>query len=378
MTTFQKSKPKLLRLNIQFFADPVDLSLDQALSGEELIVYSRNLQTPNTYLHELLFPAQETSELTVDIVREGSRLPVMAQIAELGTQVEYGSREGMSGQRITIPKIQRGRAMDEKLVRLLLQGSQGGLRTNEVAELRRTQLNDADYAVDAIKARKEWIAMQSIANGGVTYSEGGVQFSVDFGYTSEQKPVLSGTDLWSDTANSNPLDDIMGWVNSFGDKGIVLPRALTSRQVISYLLQNKALRVAYHGDPSGSANPPQLTKAQLDELFTSQGLPRIVAYDTQARVENKALSNGKLSFSNVRMAPQNRFIMLPDSPLGHYLWAETTEEMMSDIQAEKTDSNGIFVFRKVNEHPIRVETIGVNLAFPSFGYNDSVVSATVI
>ena len=378
MTTFQKSEPKLLRLNIQFFADPVDLSLDQALSGEELIVYSRNLQTPNTYLHEFLFPAQETSELTVDIVREGSRLPVMAQIAELGTQVEYGSREGMSGQRISIPKIQRGRAMDEKLVRLLLQGSQGGLRTNEVAELRRTQLNDADYAVDAIKARKEWIAMQSIANGGVTYSEGGVQFSVDFGYTSEQKPVLSGTDLWSDTANSNPLDDIMGWVNSFGDKGIVLPRALTSRQVISYLLQNKALRVAYHGDPSGSANPPQLTKAQLDELFTSQGLPRIVAYDTQARVENKALSNGKLSFSNVRMAPQNRFIMLPDSPLGHYLWAETTEEMMSDIQAEKTDSNGIFVFRKVNEHPIRVETIGVNLAFPSFGYNDSVVSATVI
>jgi hypothetical protein len=355
---------------------PVELlGLEQALSNDELIVYARNLATPNAYLQDLLFPARETSELTVDIIREGSRLPVMAQIAELGTQVEYGSREGMTGDRISIPKIQRGRAMDEKLVRVLLQGS---LRSNEYAEIRRTQLNDADYAVDAIKARKEWIAMQAVATGAVTYSEGGVQFTADFGYASEQKPVLSGTSLWSDTANSNPLNDIMGWVNAFGDKGINLGRALTSRQIISYLLQNKNIRLAYHGNPSGAANPPQLNNEQLNALLASYGLPKLVAYDTQARVENKALSANKLSFSNVRMAPQNRFVMLPDGPLGHYLWAETTEEMMSDIQAEKTDSNGIYVFRKVNEHPIRVETIGVNLAFPAFGLNDSVVTATVL
>ncbi|HHY74039.1 MAG TPA: major capsid protein E [Bacillus bacterium] len=351
------------------------LTLEQALSGEELLVYSRNLATPNTYLHELFFPSRETSELTVDVVREGSRLPVMAQIAELGTQVEYGSREGMTGQRIEIPKIQRGRAMDEKLVRLLLQN---GLRNNEVAEIRRTQLDDASYAVDGIKARKEWIAMQSIFTGGVSYSEGGVQLSVNFGYTDEQKPVLSGTDLWSDIENSDPLDDIQTWHGTFADKGIVLTRALASRQIINYLLRNKKIRIGYHGDPSGSANPPQLTKTQLDSLFESLGLPKLVAYDTQGRVENKALTNGKLSFTTLRMAPQNRFVMLPDGSLGHYLWAESTEEMMSDIQAEATDSNGIYVFRKVNEHPIRVETIGVNLAFPSFGFNDSVVSATVI
>ncbi|MBU5214951.1 major capsid protein [Heyndrickxia oleronia] len=358
---------------------PVELlGLEQALSSEELLVYSRNLATPKTYLHELLFPAHETSELNVDVIREGSRLPVMAQIAELGTQVEYGSREGMSGQRIEIPKIQRGRAMDEKLVRLLIQASQGGLRASEVAELRRTQLNDADYAVDAIKARKEWVAMQAVSQGKVTYSEGGVQLSVDFGYTNDQKPVLSGTDLWSDTVNSNPIDDIQTWLGKMQDIGINLSRALASRQIISYLLQNLNVRKQYFGDPSGTANPPQLNKQQLDSLFTSLGLPKVVQYDTQARVENKALSNGKLSFSTIRMAPQNRFIMLPDSALGHYLWAKSTEEMLADIQAEKTDSNGIYVFRKVNEHPIRVETIGVNLTFPSFGFNDSVVSATVI
>lgn len=359
--------------NLQIFADET-LNLEQALSGTELLTYSRNLATPQNYLSDLFFPAQETAELTIDVIREGSRLPVMAQIGALGTQTEYGSREGMTSQRVSIPKIQRGRAMDEKLVRLMIQS---GLRENEFAELRRTQLDDATYAVDAIKARKEWIALQAISTGSVSYSEGGVITSVDFGYTSDQKPVLSGTDLWTDPASA-PLDDIQGWITTASDKGIVFARAMASQQIISLLQKNLSVRIAYHGDPSGTANPPQLNKAQLDAVLESQGLPAIVAYDTQARVENKALTGGRVGFTSVRMMPQNRFVLLPDGPLGNYLWAKTTEEMMSEIDAVDTDANGIYVFRKVNEHPIRVETIGVNLAFPAFGYNDSVVAATVI
>lgn len=354
---------------------PELLNLEQALSGTELLTYSRSIATPNTYLSDLFFPARETSELTVDVIREGSRLPVMAQIGELGTQTEYGSREGMSGQRVEIPKIQRGRAMDEKLVRLLLQSN---LRANEFAEIRRTQLDDAAYTVDAIKARKEWIAMQAISTGKVSYTEGGVIFSADFGYEESQKPVLSGTASWADTENSKPLDDIRRWVEVQADKGIVLARAMGSRKIIGLLQQNLSLRKAYHGDPSGNANPPQLSEGQLETLFVSQGIPVVKAYDTQARTENKALSNGKVSFSSVRMMPQDRFVLLPDGALGDYLWAQTTEEMMNEIEAVDTDENGIFVFRKINEHPIRVETIGVNLAFPAFGQNDSVVAATVI
>lgn len=369
----EKNELFFLRLNIQFFAEET-LNLEQALSGQELLTYANNLATPQNYLSDLFFPARETSELTLDVIREGSRLPVMAQIGELGTQTEYGSREGTTGQRISIPKIQRGRSMGEKLVRLLIQN---GLRSSEFAEIRRTQLDDAAYAVDAIKARKEWIAMQAISTGAISYSEGGVITSVDFGYTSEQKPVLSGTALWTDPA-SKPLDDIQGWVNAAAERGVALTRAMTSKQIVSLLLKNLSVRVAYHGDPSGTANPPQLNGAQLDALLTAQGIPSIAAYDTQARIENKALTGGKVGFTSVRMMPQNRFVLLPAGPLGDYLWAQTTEEMMSEIEAAETDANGIFVFRKINEHPIRVETIGVNLAFPAYGHNDATVTATVI
>ncbi|XKH51321.1 major capsid protein [Chryseomicrobium palamuruense] len=350
---------------------PELLNLEQALTGSELLTYAGNLPAPQNYLADLLFPSRETSELTVDVIREASRLPVMAQIGELGTQAEYGSREGAVASKIQIPKIQRARAMDEKLVRLLLQE---GLRPNEFAEIRRTQLDDVSYTVDAIRARKEWIAMQAISTGAVTYAEGGVQFAVDFGFTSAQKPVLTGQDLWSDTVNSKPLEDLYAWTSAAADRGILLTRAMTSRQIITHLRQNLSIRQAYHGKETA----PNLKLSELNELMAAENLPLIAEYDTVARVEGRAAVNGRPSFSNVRMMPQNRFVLLPDGPLGDYLWAQTTEEMMSEIEAAETAEDGIYVFRKLNEHPIRVETIGVNLAFPAFGYNDAVVAATVI
>ncbi|KUP22407.1 major capsid protein E [Paenibacillus sp. DMB5] len=371
-----------LPLNLQLFADgdPIELTLEEALTGEDLLVYSRSLEFNNEYLHPLLFPPEETDELTVDIIRNsGSTLPVMAQIAELGTEVEYGSREGLTGDRVTIPKIQRGRYMDEKLVRMALQASQSyGLRDAERNKLRTEQLNDADYAVNAIRARREWIAMTAIWQGEVHYAEGNVKVDVTWNYTSDQKPVLSGTDKWDDIENSTPLNDIQLWVDQWRAKGIILSRAMTSTKIITLLRRNLSIRQHYHGNPSGNAQPPQLTRAQLQSVFDEMEFPTIVAYDTQARTEDRALTNGKLSFTTVRMMPENRFVLLPDGPLGNYLWAKTTEEMMAEIDAVQTGDMGIYVFRDWTKNPIRLRTAGVALSFPAFAWADSVVSATVI
>lgn len=371
-----------LKLDLQTFADtsPELLTLEEALSGEELLVYASNITVPNDYWQSLLFPPLQTDELTVDVIKSSTRLPVMAQIAELGTETVYGSREGVSGTQVQIPKIQRGRWMDEKLIRLLLMAqSGGGLRRQEIAQIVREQLNDASYCVSAIRARREWIAMQTVVYGALTYSEGNVKIDVNWGYTSDQTPVLTGTDKWDDLTNSKPLQDIQEWYQYQADRGVRLTRAFTSQKVISLLLQNLSIRKQYFGDPSGSANPPQLNKAQLDAVTDALGLPRIVPYDTQARTENEALTNGKLAFTTVRMTPQDRFIMLPEGPLGNYLWAETTEAMVDGIEAEATGDMGIYVFRDlVSKHPLRLRTVGVNLAFPVFPYADSVISATVI
>lgn len=371
------SKPLRFKLNLQTFADdPVTMTLEEALSGEELLVYSRNLAIPNNYLYPLLFPSRETSELTVDTLKRSTSLPVLAQISDLGTETKYGSRRGMTGDRIEIPKLQRGRWMDERLLRILLQGR---LRNNELSELRTEQLDDAKYCTDAIRALKEWISMQAIYLGKVDYSDDDVRILVDYGYTTEQKPTLSGTDKWDDNDNSNPLEDMQTWTEAMYDKGIILTRALTSRKIISLLLQNLSIRRQYFGNPSGSAQPPQMNLGQLNEVLTSLELPRIARYDTVAEMEEEGLNNGKPIFTTIRMAPQDRFVMLPEGPLGDYLWAQSTESMVDGIEAEVTGDMGLYVFRDLtSKHPIRVRTVGVNLAWPSFPWANTVISAKVI
>lgn len=371
-----------LKLDLQTFADgdPIDLTLEQALSGEDLVVYSRNLPVDNTYLHPLLFPPKETAELTVDVIKgAANRLPVMAQIAELGTEVEYGSREGLSGTRVEIPKMQRGRYMDERLVRLSLQASGSfGLRPQEITQLRNEQFNDAQYGVDAINALREWVAMEAVVKGAVSYAEGNVKIDVNWGYENEQKPILSGTDKWSDLENSTPILDIQTWMDERLQKGVRIGRAMTSKKIVSLLLQNKSIRLQYFGNPSGSANPPQLNQSQLNAVLDSLGLPRIATYDTQVRTENRALTNGKVTYTTLRTMPANRFVMLPEGPLGNYLWAKTTEEMLSGIDAVQTGDMGIYVFRDITKNPIRVRTAAVALSFPAFAWTDSIISATVI
>lgn len=360
---------------------PMNLTLEQALSSNDLLVYSRNLVIDTEYLHPLLFPQKETSELTVDVLRsESPNIPVMAKIAELGTEVEYASREGLSGTRVEIPKIQLGRYMDERLVRLALQASGAfGLRPQEINELRNKQFDDAGFVVDAIRARREWIAMKLLATGAVIYVEGDVQVMVDYGYTADQLPVLTGTDRWSDLENSTPLMDIQTWIGKWRELGIVLSRALTSSKVLSLLLQNKSIRHQYFGNPSGSANPPQLNRSQLNSVLTDLGLPRIAVNDKMLRSENRALTNGRVTYTTARTFEDSRFILMPEGPLGNYLWAKTTEEMLAaDIPAERTGDMGFYVFRDVTKNPIRVRTAGVALNFPAFGFADSIVSATVI
>lgn len=74
------------------------------------------------------------------------------------------------------------------------------------AELLAQDLSEME---EAITRREEWMAAQILFTGKVDIKGEGIDQVLDFDFTN--KVTLSGTDLWSDTANSDPIADLKSW-----------------------------------------------------------------------------------------------------------------------------------------------------------------------
>lgn len=67
--------------------------------------------------------------------------------------------------------------------------------------------------------RNEEQVAKSLTTGKIIAIGDGIDEEVDFGFDSNQFKTLAGTDVWTDIANSNPLDDIRTWMREITDRG---------------------------------------------------------------------------------------------------------------------------------------------------------------
>lgn len=77
-------------------------------------------------------------------------------------------------------------------------------------------------------------ASEALESGTVTIDENGATRTIDFDMPSSHKIVLSGTDLWTDTTNSDPIADIMAWqVMIAKDSGLQLDALVFGIDVVA-------------------------------------------------------------------------------------------------------------------------------------------------
>ncbi|PAQ15064.1 phage capsid protein [Bacillaceae bacterium SAOS 7] len=86
------------------------------------------------------------------------------------------------------------------------------------AEMLARDIADLD---DSITRREEWMVSQILFTGQVHMIGEGVDQVLDFDFTNKQ--TLSGTDLWSDKENSNPIKDLKNWRLSVIQKSGITP-----------------------------------------------------------------------------------------------------------------------------------------------------------
>ncbi|PYI57028.1 major capsid protein [Paenibacillus flagellatus] len=337
-------------------------SVMDLFNHREVLNYLQNRQYP-VLLGEALFPEVKRDSLEFDLIKGARRIPVVASVHAFDTEAEIGSREA-SKQALALALIKRKLPLKEKdIIALENPRSQA-----EQQYLMSEVYNDIDVLVAGVRGRVEVMRMEATANGTVTLAENGLSATIDYGVPNNHKEVLSGTDLWTDPT-SDPITQMQDWYATLGTKP---KRVLTSGAVLAALLRHPKVVGALFGNNSARV----ATRLDLNALLTQLELPTIAIYDD---VYRKQKADG--SYEQLRYFPQNKFVMMPEGPLGETIYGPTAEEirLMRDpsIQTQMIGKVLAMVYEE-DVDPVSTWTKAVATALPSFPAADEVFQAQVI
>lgn len=174
--------------------------------------------------------------------------------------------------------------------------------TNRAAQTR-AAYNDADRLMGTMNNRIELAWGDVLTDGKLTINEGGFSGEADYGIPANQLTAPAGDD-WTaaNQATAVPLTDLDAWqevriANGNAPAGI----ALMSRARRSILRRNKEIIDAVYGSTQGRTS---VTVDELNNLLTSESLPRVVTYDTKLNVEG----------SDTAVLPADKVVLLPENP----------------------------------------------------------------
>ena len=338
-------------------------------SDAQLLSYARALPVNPAFIGGLLFPDKTQNSLDFKYVKGYQRTSaVMAAVQTFGAEASIAQREfGYSYVEGSIPPIKRKIVINEQE---LIKFYSPRLNTDDQDSAIEEIYQDVDNMIESVQNRIEWMRWQAVVNGKIVLAENGIQLTVDYGYTADQKETLTGTALWSDHTNSNPIDDIRRWCDAVEVRtGIRPTRAVTSVIAMGHILLNKNVRYMVHGD-QGSMKP--VSWSDINALFDAYRLPPIVTYEATVRSENRA---GVISTE--RLLPTEKFILLPPNALGDTLWGPTAEALNNNNIDSRVAPGIIAQVFKTDEPPAHW-TKAAAVAIPTYPNADLPFIASVI
>jgi len=156
--------------------------------------------------------------------------------------------------------------------------------------------------------RFEWLITQSLETGGITYNDGKIKFSVDFGRPADQTDddVSVGGDYWS-ASTSDPIGDLLARQEAADDRyGVTLTRAIISKKVWNSMMNSDRFQNLLIG-----ANPLYTVEGWGPEraarIVSQQVGIEFIIYDSVYRTRDLGTTN----WVNNRFLSPNKVYLLP-------------------------------------------------------------------
>ena len=176
--------------------------------------------------------------------------------------------------------------------------------------------------------------------------------------------------MWSDTANSDPITDVMNAQDAVeantGSRPTIL---IVSKQTMNYLKQNVKVR-QYTLAQNVTANII-MTDARVRETFSTELGISIIVYSKQYKDENGVVK---------KFYPDGMATLIPDGALGN-TWFGMTPEERTLIGRPEADvaivDGGVAVSVTVTEDPVQTKTTVSEICLQSFERMDETYTLKV-
>jgi len=318
------------------------------------------------YLGKLLFPAVKKAGLDLSWIKDSKGLPVSLKPSAFDTVSTLRSREG-----IEITETQMAYFKESMLVKE--KDEQEILRVSEASDpyakdVIRHIYNDAETLIEGAEVVPERMIWQLLApqtNGKpqISISADGATYAYDYDpsgtWTANNYVALSGTSVWSDTANSDPIEDLDAMAEAIEAKTGSRPTTVVmSTQTMKYLKQNAKVK-SYVLAQNQTANVI-MTNERVKEVIASELKMNAIVYTKQFKDESGTAN---------KFYPDGFVSLLPDGELGNTYFGTTPEERTKQSDATfdcEIVETGIAVAVTKTHDPEHTKTLASEITLPSF------------
>ena len=323
------------------------------------------------YLGSGLFPAKKKMGLDLKWIKTSKGLPVSLAPSNFDAVSTLRSREGFKLTETEMAFFRESMLIKEA-------DEQEMMRVQDstdpyAAEVLSRIFDDANTLIDGANVVPERMIMQllapkdghpkiSIQANGVTYE---YNYDPNNTYSSKNYAALSSsTDMWNDTENSDPLDDVSVALDAVeaetGERPSIM---IISRKTMDYLKQNKKIRNAILAQ-NATANI-FMNDNRVKEVFSNELGISVIVYSKQYKDET-----GKAQ----KLYPDGFATLIPTGALGNTWYGTTPEErtLMGNVTADVSIVNtGVAVAVTVSNDPVQTKTTVSEIVLPSYERMDS-------
>ena len=323
------------------------------------------------YLGSGLFPAKKKMGLDLKWIKTSKGLPVSLAPSNFDAVSTLRSREGFKLTETEMAFFRESMLIKEA-------DEQEMMRVQDstdpyAAEVLSRIFDDANTLIDGANVVPERMIMQLLApkdgHPKISIQANGVPYEYNYDpnntYSSKNYAELSSsTDMWNDTENSDPLDDVSVALDAVeaetGERPSIM---IISRKTMDYLKQNKKIRNAILAQ-NATANI-FMNDNRVKEVFSNELGISVIVYSKQYKDET-----GKAQ----KFYPDGFATLIPTGALGNTWYGTTPEErtLMGNATADVSIVNtGVAVAVTVSNDPVQTKTTVSEIVLPSYERMDS-------